>query len=367
MNTALSIKTAASAAALSLLLPANLYAQGPSLERWQAFNQSAIAEHITPKYRQLASQSSLLVQSINKFCAQRSDVSLGNAKAQFKQTQQAWQQIQHIQFGPVTMLMRNFSLQYWPDKKNLGGRQLNTLLKKAMVSSTQPSYDNDFFAKASVAVKGYPALERMLFDQKLLVQLHSNASYCPLMQAIASHIGENTAAIVSEWQLELANYREYGEDSSYQSSMEAATEILKALVEPVEGISDAKIAVPLGRQLQKMRWRKSESWRSAQSIENLRSNITSLQHLYSGIGADSAKALLIESGATELAETIDQQFSALALQLQGVTEPNDMQYQQQQFDQLAQVQQQLKRLGDSLLAAMKPLQINLGFNRRDGD
>ena len=367
MNTRLSINIAAGATALCLLLSTQLYAQGPSAQRWQVFNQSAISQHITPKYRQLADQSSLLAKSISGFCAQRSAVSLGAAQTQFKQTQQAWQQIQHIQFGPVTMLMRNFSLQYWPDKKNLGSRQLNGLLKDALGSAAQNSYDSDFFIKASVAVKGYPALERMLFDKKLIAQLPTNPSYCPLMQAIAMHISENTEAIVSEWQMELQNYRVYGEESSYQSSREAATEILKALVEPVEAISDAKIAVPLGTQLQKMRWRKSESWRSGQSIENLRSNVIALQHLYSGIEVVSVKALLIESGATELAETIEQQFSALVLQLQSVTEPSNMQYQQQQFNQLQQVQQQLKRLSDNLLAAMKPLQINLGFNRRDGD
>jgi len=367
VNIVLSINKAASSTVLCLLLSTQLYAQGPSAARWQAFNQSAIAEHIVPKYRQLAAQSSLLTQSIAGFCAQRSDESLLAAKTQFKQTQQAWQKIQHIQFGPVTMLMRNFSLQYWPDKKNLGSRQLNALLKDALQSDTSKRYDSSFFIKASVAVKGYPALERMLFEQKLIDQLNSNPSYCPLMQAIAAHIGENTQAIVSEWKLELENYREYGEESNYQSSMEAATEILKALVEPVEAISDAKIAVPLGSELQKMRWRKSESWRSGQSIENLRSNVAALQHLYSGIEVASARALLIESGATELAEIIDQQFSVLLLQLQGVTEPSNMQYQQQQFNQLLQVQQQLKRLSDNLLAAMKPLQINLGFNRRDGD
>ncbi|MCJ8299829.1 MAG: imelysin family protein [Pseudomonadales bacterium] len=355
------------ATVLPLLLSTALYAQALTAERWQAFNEAAISQHITPKYRQLANQSSLLEQYISGYCRQRSEASLAAAKSQFKLAQQAWQQIQHIQFGPVTMLMRNFSLQYWPDKKNLGGRQLNTLLKDAQQSATVQSYDSDFFAAASVAVKGYPALERMLFDQKLILQLPGNLSYCPLMQAIASHISANTAAIVSEWKMELTNYRQYSEERTYESSMDAATEILKALVEPVEAISDAKIAVPLGSELAKMRWRKSESWRSGQSLENIRSNLTALQHLYSGVALASTKALLIETGSAELAEIIDRQFSALLLQLQAIAEPRNMQYEQRQFSQLAQVQQQLKQLSDNLLASMKVLQINLGFNRRDGD
>ncbi len=337
-----------------------------SEQRWQEFNLAAVQQHIIPNYQALAEQSSLLVTRVTAFCEDRSEQRLSAAKSQFKQTQQAWQNIQHIQFGPVTMLMRNFSLQYWPDKKNLGGRQLNALLKQASAGDA-PQYNNEFFNRASVAVKGYPAIERMLFEEKLFAQLDSNPSYCPLLTAITEHIASNTQSIVTEWHAELANYHNYAEDALYQSPREAATEILKTLVEPIEAISDGKIAAPLGKTLAKMRWRKSESWRSQQSIENIRTNLKSLQHLFSGVFGASTKQLLIESGAGELAAEIDRQFSQINAALQQIAAPVAMQYQQQQFTQLNSVQQQLKKLSDNLLASMQPLQIKLGFNRRDGD
>ncbi|NQZ31196.1 MAG: imelysin family protein [Oceanospirillaceae bacterium] len=342
-------------------------ASAPSEIRWQQFNRAAIASHIIPKYQNLAEQSAALSVNIEVFCSVRSDLQLSAAKQQFKLTLQAWQSIQHIQFGPVTLLMRNFSLQYWPDKKNLGGRQLNTLLKQALGEDTQQAYDDEFFARASVAVKGYPAMERLLFDQKLLPQLTSNSSYCPLLEAISKHVTQNTQAIVSEWQLELKNYQNYSEDDLYLSAKEAATEILKALVEPIEAISDGKIAKPLGEQLSKMRWRKSESWRSGQSIANIRTNLNSLHHLYSGITEANLKTLLIEADEEPLAQQIDRQFKELVAALETVAEPTGMQYVAAEFAQLLHIKTQLKHLSDSLLASMKPLEISLGFNRRDGD
>lgn len=351
----------------SLTLSAQLLASAPNEARWQAFNQAAIASHIIPKYQNLAEQSAALSSNITAFCEHQSEHQLSVAKDQFAQALQAWQAIEHIQFGPVTLLMRNFSLQYWPDKKNLGGRQLNTLLKQALVDDASQKYDDEFFARASVAVKGYPAIERLLFDQKLLLQLASNSSYCPLLQAISLHVSQNTQAIVSEWQLELKNYQNYSEDSLYLSAQEAATDILKALVEPIEAISDAKIAKPLGEQLSKMRWRKSESWRSGQSIANIRANLNSLHHLYSGVAGANLKKLLIESDAQVIAVQIDRQFIAVIAALEGVEEPKEMQYTPAEFTQLLHIQTLLKRLSDRLLASMKPLQISLGFNRRDGD
>jgi predicted lipoprotein len=163
------------------------------------------------------------------------------------------------------------------------------------------------------------------------------------------------------------NYQDFSEDGVYLSAQEAATEILKALVEPVEAISDAKIGLPLGDTLAKMRWRKSESWRSGQSIANIRVNFAALQHLYSGIEAVNVRMLLAEVGANSLADIIDQQFKQLVRLLENVKEPESMQYQQSDYDKLQMVQPSLKMLSDSLLASMRLLQINLGFNRRDGD
>lgn len=343
------------------------HASAPDEARWQAFNLEAIEQHILPNYRALQTQSQKLASDVDSYCQLGTDQALNSAREQFKQAQQAWQKAQHIQFGPVTLLMRNFSLQYWPDKKNLAGKQLNLLLKEALASDTESSFDNEFFADASVAVKGYPAIERLLFDKKMLEQLATNPSYCTLLEAISQHVAQNTTAIVNEWQAELTNYQQYQEDGVYESAAEAATVMLKTLVEPIEAISDAKLAVPLGDSLDRMRWRKSESWRSGQSIENIRTNLASLHHLYSGLKSVDIEQLLIESAQAPLAASIEQQFSQVEASLAEVAEPVQMKYQQAQYDHLVQVQQQLKNLSNNLIDAMAPLDISLGFNRRDGD
>lgn len=338
-------------------------ATGPSSERWQQFNQAAISQHIEPKYQALSQQTRQLTNDISRYCDGRQPSQLLAAQLQFKKSLQAWQQVQHIQFGPVTLLMRNFSLQYWPDKKNLGGKQLRKLLNDQSIGD----FDDEFFARASVAVKGFPAMEKMLFEQPLLDIAKENKNYCEMLQSISSFVASNTQSIVKEWQEEKQNYQSYSEDAVYESAAEGATEILKALVEPLEAISDIKLKAPLGKSVEKLRWRKSESWRSQQSVENIRSNIKALHHLYSGAGDTTVRVLLAESGSEALATSIEAQFAELEALLTTLSEPVDMKYSKEAFNQLVVAQQKLKRLSDALIAAMKPLQIQLGFNRRDGD
>lgn len=356
-------KTHLAALLLSLVLPSSgALAAVPSDQTWIDFSKSAIEQHVIPGYDLLSEQAKALAQSSEAYCATPSEQTLAQAREDFKQTLQAWQGISHVQFGPVTLLMRNFSMQYWPDKKNLGGRQL-----KSTIQSESRAYDDDFFAAASVAIKGLPAIEKLLFPASASTDMRTQSNFCPLLMAVTSHVASNSRAIAQEWRAEAASFVEFGEDLAYESASEAATELLKALVEPVEAISDAKLASPMGSSLAKLRWRKSEAWRSEQSIESVRSNIASLHHLYSGLTDNTLRELLSAAGEKKLAGAIDAKFVELKALLEAVQEPVNMQYDAAQYQALLAIQDKLKRLSDDLLAAMKPLGIQLGFNRRDGD
>ncbi len=350
---------------LLTLISGTLHA-APTQQQWQTLNSDLVSQHVLPRYQQFMTASQTLQQRTEALCQTPEQSQLEDAQAAYRATLAAWQQIQHVQFGPVENLMRNFSIQFWPDKKNLTSKQLNQLLAAQDSSTLQP----DYFHEASIAVKGLPALERLLFAESNNdgAAFASNHYRCQLSAAIAAHLAVMAADTYSEWQRFATDFDTAGDGVSYYDDhAEAATDLLKALVEPVEVIRDLKILAPLG-EAGKVKPRRLESWRSQHSLRNLQLNIHSLHDLYSGTGEQFVLALLHQQGETALAAAIEAQFVSLEQQLNQLPAPLASQLNsaatQQQLQQLAA---DLKTLHQQLTRAMQQLDVQLGFNSRDGD
>lgn len=343
----------------TLFLVGGVVHAAPSDAQWQAINVQLTREHILPRYQALASHSAELAKATATLCRQPEQ--LPAAQNAFHKTMDAWQGIQHVQFGPIEFLMRNFSMQFWPDKKNLTSKQLNELLSQKDAASLTPEY----FRGASIAVKGLPALERLLFSDK------AQTPYgCQLTAAIADNVATMSREIAQEWesqQLPRIDAAPDGEDY-YEDSTEAATELMKALVEPVEVVRDLKLLRPLHKGAHKAKPRRAESWRSERSLRNIQLNLAALRELYRGNDRTSVKALLIAEGESELANQIDTLFQQLDSTLNSIDKtlylavknPAD-------HATLKQVSDQMKVLHRQLEEAMQKLNIQLGFNSRDGD
>jgi len=343
----------------TLLLAGGVAHAAPSNAQWQAINVQLTRDHILPRYQTLASNSAELAKATDMLCQDTNQ--LAAAQKAFHKTMDAWQGIQHVQFGPVEFLMRNYSMQFWPDKKNLTSKQLNELLSQEDTASLSL----DYFRGASIAVKGLPALERLLFSNKFQTPYG-----CQLTAAIASNVATMSREIAQEWesqQLPRIDAAPDGEDY-YEDSTEAATELMKALVEPVEVVRDLKLLRPLHKGANKAKPRRSESWRSERSLRNIQLNLAALAELYRGNGSTSVRALLTAEGEEELANQIDAHFQQLDSQLNSINktlylavkDPAD-------HATLKQVSDQMKGLHRRLEEAMQKLNIQLGFNSRDGD
>jgi len=351
---------------LSLFLPAALLlsqsvSAAPTTGQWQALNVQLSQQHVLPRYQALASSSEQLKLATASLCQHPGEAQLNASRSAFHQTMDAWQGIQHIQFGPVEFLMRNFSLQFWPDKKNLTSKQLNALLS----AKDESSLKADYFRGASIAVKGLPALERLLFSDKPL-----SPYGCQLTYAIATNVSLMSHEIAQEWESQQLPRIDSAPDGSdyYEDSIEASTELMKALVEPVEVIRDLKLLRPLHKSAQKAKPRRSESWRSERSLRNVRINLAALAELYRGSDTSNVKALLQAEGQGALAQTIDSHFRELDQRLAAIDKPlfnavKDAKGHQQ----LRDIATQMKALHSELEQAMQVLEIQLGFNSRDGD
>lgn len=353
---------AATGLMFSLLLPLSISA-APTADQWQAYNEAAIQQHILPRYQQLSQALEQSRVAISRLCTTQDSQALQQAQASYKNAMQQWQAIQHVQFGPVTLMMRNYGLHYWPDKRGTGAGQLRDALLQ-----DNARYDDAFFRSASISLKGFPAQERLLFSDQAETQLQPGQPACQFLLGNSEYLLKTVREIETDWQNQLQHQLNPGSDNPYYgSSAEAAVPLMKSMVEPLQVVLDHKLNYPLGSSYDKARWSRSESWRSNQSVNNLQINLAAMQHLYSGLKPVSVKTLLQDAGAAELATRLDQSFQQLLKQMQAIAEVDQQNLTAATDQQLRQLIPAITELQEQLMQAMASLEIHLGFNSRDGD
>jgi len=323
---------------------------------WTAFNLKLVNSHIIPSYKALNSAADTLEQSTKELCASPSEAALLAAKSAFNQTMDAWQSIQHVNFGPVEYATRGTSFQFWPDKKNHIGKQLNQLIQ-----SNDAERLGDKFTKTSVSIKGLPALERLLYSDQAKSELDQNNYRCQVLMRVSRNVSEIGIALSSEWQnYMLAQFEDAAQvDGFFEDEIDAATALLKTIVEPLEIIRDLKLKRILGSEFGKQKFKRLESWRSQRSLRNIRLNIEVIEDTLPML-----ESVLAPEGIT----TITRQLGKINALLDQIPLPLEESIQTESaYQQLSQLVIQLTALHKSLERAVSKQGIHLGFNSRDGD
>lgn len=355
----------ASALAIFLLLAAT---SGHAVEAgaYAALNRAAIEKHILPRYEALVTASAGLKDAAKSYCAAPATEPLADLQAAFGATMDAWQDIQHVRFGPIDWFFRSQRFAFWPDPRNTIGKQMAELLSKHQSGAV----DADLLAKGSVAIQGLPALERLIFgeDANKLKSGTDSAYRCRYVEAIATNLAQMAKDTQAAWKeggdkafaavmLETAR-----PDAPYREPQEATLELFKALYLAIELAADHKLARPLGAALKDARPRLAESWRSERSLRNIQRNLAAAQNLYlNGFSAavtDKAVDTAIRDGFTKATT------AAHAIKLPLETAVQDAKARPQAEALVAELLALKKLLGDRLPPARD---IPVGFNALDGD
>ncbi len=183
---------------------------------WQGYNTQVRERQILPGYSAFAAASRTLTERTEQLCQRPGDASLAAAQQAFREMLHAWEGISHIQFGPIQTLMRNYAIQYWPDRKNIGQRQLAVALQ----TPSATAFDPEFFRQASISIKGIPALERLLFDPHTLERLAKEPRYCELTSAVAGNLSLTADDLLQEWQqMPIAATTASGDDDDNEGNL----------------------------------------------------------------------------------------------------------------------------------------------------
>lgn len=340
----------------SRLLPATLLFW--MLASAHAYDFRAVAQqHIEPAYRLLAMHTVRLERVADDYCAEPSTARLQALRSSYRQAFLAWQGAEHLRFGPVQFLSREHRFALWPDKRGAVGKHLARLIE-------DPALQGEDFdiSRKSVAVQGFSALERLLFDGQ-----STDAASCRLIIAIAGNLQQMAADLVDDWFAGDDPYVAYFADPGivnpvYGSVAELAGQLLNSLYTELELMTTQKLARPLGDDIEKARGRRAEGWRSQGSLDAMAANLDACHDLY-------RRAFAPELDGSAPHPQIEAAFQRVHTALRDVDAPLS------QAVALPGQRVRLQRLGAELSGLQQrvardlagTLNLSLGFNSLDGD
>lgn len=203
--------------------------------------QTLAEDGVEPAYQYWLQQSRQMVTRVQQACATPDSPDravLADLQSAWRNEALAWSRLQTMQPGPATPVSVRVS--YWPDKKDLVGRQVTAWLDQPVPTATA-------LAGQSVTLQGLSALEFLLFDPRIDWTLAATpARLCPRVQVIAERQQALAEEALQTWRNEQgAGLREALPNARYATEKEALAELLKANVSGLE-IAHKKIASALG-------------------------------------------------------------------------------------------------------------------------
>ncbi len=188
--------------------------------------------------------------------------------------------MQPLLVGPLAEGNRAWQVQFWPDKKNLVGRQVEQL-----VNGDKP-VDAASLGKSSVVVRGLSAYEYILFDSKPdIATAEQKARYCPLLVAIGEHQKVLAEEILKGWNSTdgmLSQMTKFP-NQRYADSHEAIADLLRSQVTALDTLKK-KLGAPMGRQSKGIAQPlQAEAWRSHSSLKSLEATLKAAETVWVGV------------------------------------------------------------------------------------
>ncbi|SDS30093.1 hypothetical protein SAMN05216198_1645 [Halopseudomonas litoralis] len=303
-------------------------------------------------YATLATATASLNEAATAYCAAPSDDGRETLESAWYQAFDSWQAVRFVDFGPIERDNLSWQFQFWPDAKNTIARKVNYWL-----GSEQPINAEQLKAD-SVAVKGFPALEYLLFDP-LAAKQHPlpEQRACELVTGISNLLQENTVQLQQQWQ---AFRPHYLDNAQFQN-----TTVLAAM-HGLEIVRNKRLAAPMGLEGKPRRNPYiADAWRSEHSLAGIQASLVGLQQYF----LPGLRQLMSNDQGAELAVRLDQQLTATIKRLEH--QQADMQQLLANDDGYRSLQlvfievDKLNQLLSGNIAS--ELGIIRGFNSSDGD
>lgn len=239
---------------------------------------------ITQTYKNLNSQASALLKSVEAFKDGVTEVEMDAAQTTWKATRVPWETSEGFLFGPVDALGIDPAIDSWP----LNTPDLQAFLA-AKPNATQADIDN-----ASDDLRGFHAMEYLLFgdgvsinDKAATAVTEAEANY---LVALAQSFKARTQELEDGWVKDFAGKGPYATlvktagagNTVYSSQSSVMEELINGLSGIADEVANAKITEPFGPSLDKADTSLVESQYSWNSLTDFHNNVQSVLNVYTG-------------------------------------------------------------------------------------
>ena len=231
-----------------------------------------ITDVVVPGFGQLVERTQAHAAAWQAYCASPSPTGQAEVENSFHALADQWATVEMIRTGPATDDFRFERFNFWPERKNAVKRGLVALNELA---ATRPVTAADIKVQ-SAAVQGLPALERLIFETG-----DEGQANCALGPAIAENAARLATEIHEGWSARASLVSE-------QAKADLATDLVVAY----SFIEDKKIEAVIGSDIETVKSRAAEFWRSGRSVRTIRFNLEGLNRI---------NAILFEPGDDEKA------------------------------------------------------------------
>ena len=343
-------------------------AQDSAAPDYAALNATLVDGYVVPRYEAFAAATTALDEALQQACSD-GRATADEAGTAFNAAMDAWMAVQHLKLGPAELFLRYDRIEFWPDKRGMVRRHLAQMIDEHNPDALAPR----IFADGSVAVQGFPALERLLYDSD--AETWATPFGCKLTVAIGHNLKTIAAGILADWQGGEIAYAEVVRSASegndrYFDAKEASLDFAKTLRAALLLVQDYKLGRPLGKAADSARASRAESWRSGRSLRNVLINLKAAQTMYETGGDVSFSALThLHPQGAELDQTIRAAFerliAAVEAQPDSIVEALEAPDGWQELDAIRVEARQLLELMGGPLSEV--LDLPMGFNSYDGD
>lgn len=226
---------------------------------------------VLPRYETFARETSAQSDAWGATCAKGGQTDFSALKQAYRATAGSWNAVEWVTLGPGGVALRPDRI-FGPDRRNYVAKALADLAAKAAAGDVTP----EAMRSISVAGQGFPALERVLFEQGDL----DAARRCRIGSAIALNLKSIAGEIVAEWRapggpLEKLKRGE-GDPVHFADPAQAAARLMTDLAGGLQRLVDVKLLPVLGSGVDQARPKAAEGWRSGRSADAIRIGLASL-------------------------------------------------------------------------------------------
>ncbi|MGQ7844881.1 imelysin family protein [Granulosicoccus sp. 3-233] len=261
-------------AAALLMLPATRL-RAAEFQATPQLSANWVQDVYQPAFRRFANAADAWTSTTKDLCESGPASRIHALQTDFTRLLQDYARVEIFRSGPMLDNHLQNRLFYWPDKRRVGERQLRSLLADTDIASLSVRQ----LARKSVAVQGFPALERLLFsDGHYTVE---ETPLCHVVQTLIQNIASMADELDRAWQSDSEYVQAFlhPEPSSphFRNANEALRSVITEIVTGLDSLVDRKLQTLLSGDPRIIRT--APLWRSRRTVAMLTGNVAGIRSL----------------------------------------------------------------------------------------